>query len=178
MALSVFDRPIPGQSLTDQPKNYPWERPPESSDPEEVLRFYVDKLEDPDMLDNILTVLEESNMTLTGLVKGLMRTGVSAGRHSIDVGLIVAPAVHEYIKSVADAVGATYEEGLPERGRNKEAEQKRAALKARDMLSGIGVTLADEVPQKDIPEVTEEIAQDEPVMEEEAPKGLMARRSM
>ena len=30
--MSMFDAPIPGQSLTTEPKNYPWERPPEMSD--------------------------------------------------------------------------------------------------------------------------------------------------
>ena len=28
----IFDRPIPGQSLTDEPKNYPWEHPAQFSD--------------------------------------------------------------------------------------------------------------------------------------------------
>ena len=28
----IFDRPIPGQSLTDEPQNYPWEHPAQYSD--------------------------------------------------------------------------------------------------------------------------------------------------
>ena len=31
-----FDSPVPGQSLTDTPGNYPWEHPPQFVDPEEA----------------------------------------------------------------------------------------------------------------------------------------------
>ena len=74
MALSVLDRPIPGQSLTDEPKNYPWERPPEISDPDEALSFYINKLENPDTLDGVMELLEDTRITLTGLVSGLTRS--------------------------------------------------------------------------------------------------------
>lgn len=184
MALSVFDRPIPGQSLTDEPRNYAWERPPQIVDPEEALRFYIKKLEDPDMLDNALTILEESQMTLTGLVKGITRAGVAGGWHTIDVGLIVAPAIHEYIKGVADAVGAEYDEGLPKRGTDESEERKRAALKARDMLVSVGAPVLGEKENVSVDITTdeepmqEETMVEETAMEEEAPMGLMARRQM
>jgi hypothetical protein len=32
-----FNTPIPGQSLTDEPGNYPWEHPPRKTDPEVIL---------------------------------------------------------------------------------------------------------------------------------------------
>jgi len=38
----VFSAPIPGQSLTDTPKNYPWERPAEITDPREAIKFHLD----------------------------------------------------------------------------------------------------------------------------------------
>lgn len=184
MPLTVFDRPIPGQSLTDEPRNYPWERPPQMSDPEEVLHFYIEKLEDPDMMDNALLVLEDSEMTLTDLVKGLTRSGVSAGRHSIDTGLIVAPAIHEYIKKVADIVGVPYEEGLPKKGTDEAKERKRAAVRARELMKSSGVEMpeASDVDMsvvEDMPEETvEQEVEVEDMMAEEKPAGLMARRSM
>ena len=190
MAISVFDRPIPGQSLTDTPKNYPWERPPEMSDPDQTLRYYINKLENPDTLDNALQLLEESDMTLTGLVKGVMRTGVSQGLHSIDVGLIVAPAVHAYIKGVADIIGVDYDEGLPKTGMDSEKERKLASLKAVDMLADIGVELPTssdvasmdtEEGMEDMPTEEEEDIQvevEDDMMAEEEPMGLMARRSV
>ena len=32
-----FNTPIPGQSLTDEPGNYPWEHAPKNVDPEIIL---------------------------------------------------------------------------------------------------------------------------------------------
>ena len=42
--VDPFDAPVPGQSLTDEPGNYPWEHAPQHSDPEEVLDLLFDKL--------------------------------------------------------------------------------------------------------------------------------------
>ena len=39
--ISPFDRPIPGQSLTDTPRNNPWENPAEMSDIEDVTKYYI-----------------------------------------------------------------------------------------------------------------------------------------
>ena len=180
MALSDFDRPIPGQSLTDEPRNYPWERPPETSNPEEALRFYIKKLEDPDMMDKVMQVLEDTSMTLTGVVKGLTRAGVAGGRHSIDVGLIIAPAIHEYVKGVADVVGVSYEEGLPKKGTDESDERKKATLNALELLkdSGVSIPTKSDVavsPSEDAPEKEIEI---EDMVAEEEPAGLMARRSV
>ena len=33
-----FDAPIAGQSLTDEPGNYPWEHPPRKTDPEVIFK--------------------------------------------------------------------------------------------------------------------------------------------
>ena len=40
---SFLEAPIPGQSLTDEPKNWPWENPPEMVDPDEVT-FYINQV--------------------------------------------------------------------------------------------------------------------------------------
>ena len=180
MALSDFDRPIPGQSLTDEPRNYPWERPPETSDPEEALRFYIKKLEDPDMMDKIMQVLEDTSMTLSGVVKGITRAGVAGGRHSIDVGLIVGPAIHEYIKGVADVVGVRYEEGLPKKGTDEEKERKKATLNALELLkeSDISIPTQSDVKEPSSKDEPEEEIEIEDMMAEEEPTGLMARRSV
>ena len=37
-----FDTPVPGQSLTDTPGNYPWEHSPLITDPEQATEFIWD----------------------------------------------------------------------------------------------------------------------------------------
>ena len=45
--------PIPGQSLTGEPKGYAWERPPEYNTPEEALEFYLPKITDEETTDDL-----------------------------------------------------------------------------------------------------------------------------
>ena len=46
--MALFDAPIPGQSLTSEPKNAPFERPPEIVNPEEALMVHLKRLNDVD----------------------------------------------------------------------------------------------------------------------------------
>ena len=51
----LTDRPIPGQSLTTVPKSFPYERPPELTDPTEALDLHLDNLvKDTDLSKFIL----------------------------------------------------------------------------------------------------------------------------
>lgn len=45
--MNRFARPIPGQSLTTTPKNAPYERPPEITDPEQAMQIHMYRLNDP-----------------------------------------------------------------------------------------------------------------------------------
>jgi hypothetical protein len=109
--MTMFDRPIPGQSLTTTPKNAPYERPPEVVDPEQALQIHLDRLTDPDRMEDALYFLE-IGVDLVTLVEGILRSAVMGGIHTVDVSLIIAPVIHEYIKSTADALGVEYEEGF------------------------------------------------------------------
>ena len=51
--ISPFDRPIPGQSLTDTPSNNPWENPAEMSEIEDVTKFYIERLANQEVLDDL-----------------------------------------------------------------------------------------------------------------------------
>ena len=46
----MIDAPIPGQSLTAELGNRPWQKPPQYNTVEEALEYYIPRLTDPDML--------------------------------------------------------------------------------------------------------------------------------
>ena len=180
---SFLEAPIPGQSLTDEPKNWPWENPPEMVDPDEVTKYYINKLADEEVMDD-LSVLFGGDMPVAPFVKTLMTTGVMNGLHSVDVSLIVAPVIHEFIKASMTTYGIKVrddiedpEEKLKERERNRLAlaiELAVADSKGKegdtglDLLKTLQGTLeeeTDDVPQQEEMEVSE--------MAE--PQGLMAR---
>ena len=50
--VNRLDAPIPGQSLTDEPGNYPWEHPPKTTDPEDALNKFWDTKYDLILFDN------------------------------------------------------------------------------------------------------------------------------
>ena len=48
---SPFDTPVPGQSLTDEPGNYPWEHPPKSASIEEATDFVYEAMMKPENME-------------------------------------------------------------------------------------------------------------------------------
>ena len=93
----MFSTPIPGQSLTKEPRSYAWEDPPKYSKPEDALMWHMDRLEEPERTKAVLTLLE-LGLDVVTLTEGVLRGGVVQGIHNIDVSLIIAPIIHEYIK--------------------------------------------------------------------------------
>ena len=177
-----FDAPIPGQSLTSEPKLYPWESPPQIDKAEDVFDFYVNTLKKPETMDDIFIALREG-FPLNILVKSLLSVGVMEGIHSIDVSLIVAPSIHDYIH------GAAVVEGIKVKERPFTKDEQMEEKEKRILASTIERSL-EKSPEKDRGrEILEEALSfvqgegiDDMPMEEEAepsqeePKGLRARR--
>ena len=178
--MTMFDRPIPGQSLTSTPKNAPYERPPEVVDPEQALQIHLDHLTNPDRMEDAMFYLE-MGIDLVTLVEGILRSAVMEGIHTVDVSLIIAPVIHEYIKSTADLLGVEYDEGFEnKKGKERQGYVRNAALAERKMRK-MGVEPKALVSQMEAPSAEPEMMmpeEEEPMMmAEEQPTGLMARRA-
>lgn len=187
---SFLDAPIPGQSLTDQPKNWPWENPPEMADPEEATQYYITKLADQEVMDD-LSVLLGSDMPVAPFVKTLLTMGVMNGLHSIDVSMIIAPVIHAFIKAAMTSYGIEVRDdiGNPEeelKEREKQRLQTAITMAMADAegkgtsSEDPGVALLAEMqnttgkPQVEMPE--DDLNMDMEVSEPEAePMGLMAK---
>jgi hypothetical protein len=169
-----FNAPIPGQSLTTPPKNFAWERPPEIVDPEEAIQMHLTRLSNPKILESALLVLEDEDMDIQTLVKGIMRGAVANGIHSIDVGILVAPVVHEYIKQAAKAVGIEAEDGFEDKKGDALKKQYAIESKAKRMMAKMGAKPKEVAKEVDMEAAAEEMPKEAPV----APKGLMARGDM
>jgi hypothetical protein len=176
--MAQFDGPIPGQSLTTEPNKYPWERPPEMVDPEQAIVFHLDRLTSPRMMKSIVDMLDMGIDVVT-LSEGFVRLAVSKGIHSIDVGLLIAPVIHEFIVSLGEDAQIDFEEGLEDlKGRElkeKMGEKAKAEVALERILKERGKSV-----DKEAPAMPSEIApQDAPSgAPEEMPEktGLMARR--
>ena len=103
-----FGRPIPGNSLTThKPGDRPWERPPELASVEDALSMYMTMLANQDIIDDLMVALE-AGVAIKPLVESLYMAHVMRGRHSLDVGLLVAPALMEFMAAVGDTYGVNY----------------------------------------------------------------------
>jgi hypothetical protein len=123
---------IPGQSLTAEPKNAPYENPPQMTEPEEAVFFHLERL--AERTDDLLDAME-LGLDVVTLTEGILRGAVMEGRHNVDISLIIAPIIHEFIKGGADRAGIDYEEGFPDESEAKnKVKYQINSKKARKML--------------------------------------------
>ena len=93
----MFSAPIPGQSLTSEPKNSPWENPPQMNKPEEAVLWHLKKLDKPKSVKSVVGLLG-LGLDLVTLTEGLLRGAVAEGRHSICL-LYTSPSPRDRQKS-------------------------------------------------------------------------------
>jgi len=184
----LLEAPIPGQSLTSEPKNYPWERPPTTVDPNEAIVHYIEKISREDVTDDILDILQ-TGMPVGTLTDIMLTGGVMNGIHTVDMSLIIAPVVHEYILTVADAAGIEYKEFFSDDQERNEKDKQAAVSSVLDVLKSnkqkdSGAQYAEELmtQQPTEEQVVDTASERKGTMmgneqQQEQPKGLMARRA-
>lgn len=179
----MFNTPIPLQSLSSEPKKYPWENPPKYPNPEEALIWHMERLEEPERIKSIFYFLR-TGIDVVTLVEGTTRNAVMKGIHNIDVSLIISPIIHEYIVGIAEIADVEFNEGLEDE-KNKiddeEMEYEIRKKEAREILQ----SLKDE-EEPDLEELEDSLSDleqatpdpsvmQEETMPEENLEGLMAR---
>ena len=100
MEVESFGAPIPGQSLFTTPNERPYERPSELNTVDDALSYYFTNLRDPEIIDDLMTVVD-MGIPLEPIVKTMYMSSVMNGIHNLDVGLIVAPVLSEFLAAVA-----------------------------------------------------------------------------
>ena len=183
----LLNAPIAGQSLTDTPKNYPWERPAEIADPREAIKFHMDGLSSPESLDNIVELIQVG-VPLRALSKTILTTAQMEGIHSVDVSLIIGDVVFEELVSIAEEAGLDYTTGdEPSEREMQEKEDQQVLALLRKKLDAVepgseeddaGVEIMRQVETMMSEPQEEQDTEEMPMMEapvEEAPRGLMAR---
>tara|TARA_R110002050_G_scaffold115372_3_gene231456 strand:+ start:393 stop:974 length:582 start_codon:yes stop_codon:yes gene_type:complete len=189
----MINAPIPGQSLTGEPKSYPWENPPKIIKPLDAAIYHIGKLNKPKKITALLDMLE-LDVDMVTLVSGVLRMGVSDGIHTVDVSLLIAPVLHEFIKGHADRAGIDYNEGFEEEDMDRTdieySIKQNKSQKLLDKLSkeikgtkeipeGMGEGMGegmDEGMDEVSESIDENINKDMPEVSEEMPQGLMARQ--
>jgi hypothetical protein len=162
------------------------------TDHEEVVKFYINKLADQDVMDD-LAVLFDGGMPISPFVESLTTTGVSEGLHTIDVSLIVGPVLHAFIKASMLQYGIDAKDDTYDPKKDPTEREKKRLMTAIELAlidaqnedrtaeTDKGVAVLQEVQQSlnEQPMTEEEdVAVPEEVPTEAPRKGLMARGAM
>lgn len=155
---AFFRAPIPGMSLTAEPKSRPWQNPPQYVKVEDVINYYMPKLGEPKSVRKANAMLKDG-IPVNTIVDTLITAGMMEGIHTLEAGLLVAPVIREMIAANAEIDGVEYvmssKDLLADMMDDMDIEELRMALGAEESV---------------MPEMPEM-----PMEEEEAPQGLIAR---
>ena len=94
-----FSAPIPGQSLTDEPGNYPWEHAPKNTDPETIVNDLFMRMTQPEALQEILVMLD-AGIPVEAIVRVMVFTGFAEGEFNPDVGFIIIEPLMEAVATI------------------------------------------------------------------------------
>jgi len=161
-ASSKFlDAPIPGQSLTTEPKSRPWEQPPKYTTTEEALSFYIPRLSDAELMAPMVDAMEDGT-TVVAVADMIQSSGVMSGLHTLDVGLIISPVLVELLITQAQLADIEYKIGTEKSDKPDSSLVRKAVDKSSE--SYFDESTEEEVMVEDTPEVESE--------------GIMSRRKV
>jgi len=94
-----FDAPIPGQSLTDKPGNYPWEHPPQYTDTQEASEYVWDKLTEPLFAQQVIAMLD-AGIPVEAISRIILFSGFTEGKWTPDVGFMLSEVVMKMVATI------------------------------------------------------------------------------
>ena len=94
-----FDAPVPGQSFTDKPGNYPWEHPPQYTDTSEAADYVWDRLSQPEFAEQVIAMLD-AGIPVEAIGRIIIFAGFTEGKWTADVAFIIAEPVMKMIAAV------------------------------------------------------------------------------
>tara|TARA_E500000178_G_C17020977_1_gene755543 strand:+ start:1672 stop:2160 length:489 start_codon:yes stop_codon:yes gene_type:complete len=150
-----FDSPVPGQSLTDTPKNYKWENPARFSKLEDASLHIWRELNKKDTLKRVIVLLE-AGISVEAVTRVIVFSGFIEGAFSVDSSLLLTPIVQKMIFTIGKAAGISNIKIT-----NPRKNETEAMIKQLYQARGY-------VPSKETMKKAKKAA-------EEKPKGLMAR---
>ena len=94
-----FDTPVPGQSLTDEPGNYPWEHPPQYVTTDGAADHLWNRMSEPEFAEQIIAMLD-AGVPVEAIGRVILFGGFLNGKFSPDVAFIIAEPVMKMIATI------------------------------------------------------------------------------
>ena len=128
-----FKAPIPGESLTKELGNYPWEQPAQFDTVEDALDDYLKMLQDEDTKDNLFNMME-MGVPLDILVEATTMQGTMRGKHTLDVSYLLNPMLHEYLKTMADIMKIDYIDKIADLDKGTKAKEQKEKARLANLI--------------------------------------------
>ena len=159
--LTEFDGPIAGENYTSDTRNYPWHRPPDLVDYDDIVEDLLVQTSEPERMTYVMSLLS-SGVTIASLVDAVLMTNIAKGRMPIDMAILAAGPLAKFVDILSEDAGISTELGLDGKGR----------LMTPDMVESLsgGVNHLMRNPMQE----REEVMEDEVVVEEISKNGLMS----
>ena len=84
----VMSGPIPGQSWTDEPGKYPYERPPQFTNPNDAVEYLWGRMMRRDTFVSVVSLLD-TGVPITHVADTTLYAGVMEGLYTLDVAFII-----------------------------------------------------------------------------------------
>jgi len=108
VSLSAQGRPIPGQSLVNDPAQpYMWEQPPEFANPKDALDYMVGLIMQPDAMKEIVGALA-NGAAVADIAMVMLYTKFTEGKFNPDVLLLLAEPVMYVIMAIGEEANIKY----------------------------------------------------------------------
>ncbi len=106
MLNAMFSAPIPGHSLTHEPKNMPWEHPPQFVQVDEAMNFLMNQLLEPFYLKQMLQLMN-AGMSIEAITRTIIMTGFATGKWTPTLGMLLYKPLMLALISIAKRAGLT-----------------------------------------------------------------------
>jgi len=148
-----FDTPIPGQSLTDEPGNYPWEHPPQYVTTDGAADHLWNKMSEPEFAEQIIAMLD-AGVPVEAIGRTVLFGGFLKGKFSPDVAFIIAEPVMKMIATIGVIAGVEDIKMSMDDITNK--KEIRSAVRLNVEAEKVAKDIQDEVKQKGLMSKPEE----------------------
>lgn len=168
-ALVNSSRPIPGQSLTDNPdQSYPWESPPEYTDFNKAFNYLAEELLEEEIYVPLMVAMGQG-VPISDITLQLLQRGFQEGKWNPDLMMMLIEPMMYLLMALAEKAGVEFRiYGDEEEDLSPEDEEDVANMKAKNLSKLTQEKVG--VPSGALPE---EIMED--IEELEIPESLLAR---
>jgi hypothetical protein len=142
-----FDTPVPGQSLTDTPGNYPWEHPPRFTEADEAADHLWNRMSEPEFAEQIIAMLD-AGVPVEAIGRTVLFGGFLKGTFNPDVAFIIAEPVMKMIATIGVIAEVPNINISMDDMTNK--QEVRSAVKIQAEAKKVGKGVAEEIKQKGI----------------------------